>query len=233
LNATEQRLQASLARNHELADLTRARGFPAREFAALQRWQRQRLAETYADLLAEEQYAAAGHFFLEEIYGGLEFRERDQQVARVLPAMARMLPEHMLQTMAGAFELQALSLELDMDMARHMAAAGLLDLDATSYRRIYQLTGRERDRQQQIELIRQLGLELLELVRHRLVLNLIQLLRWPARAAGFRRLQDFLEQGLWAFRKMQEGQHFVLTVHRREHAIMKNLRAGSDQPFEV
>jgi hypothetical protein len=46
-------------------------------------------------------------------------------------------------------------------------------------------------------------------------------------------LQDFLEQGLWAFRKMQEGQHFVLTVHRREHAIMKNLRAGSDQPFEV
>jgi hypothetical protein len=64
-------------------------------------------------------------------------------------------------------------------------------------------------------------------------LNLIQLLRWPARAAGFRRLQDFLEQGLWAFRKMQEGQHFVLTVHRREHAIMKNLRAGSDQPFEV
>lgn len=232
MNATEQRLQASLARNHELAGLTRAPGFPAREFAALQQWQRQRLAGTYADLLAEKQFAAAGHFFLEEIYGGLEFRERDQQVARVLPVMARMLPEHMLQTMTEAFDLQALSLELDMDMARHMAAAGLKALDTPAYGRIYRLTGRERDREKQIELIRQLGLELLELVRHRMVLSLIRLLRMPARAAGFGRLQDFLEQGLWAFRQMQDGQHFVLTIHQRELAIMKNLRAGSDQPFE-
>ncbi|HSM69000.1 MAG TPA: hypothetical protein VK830_04735 [Xanthomonadales bacterium] len=233
MNATEQRLQASLARNHELAELTRARGFPAREFAAVQQWQRQRLAETYADLLAEEQFEAAGHFFLEEIYGGLEFRERDQQVARVLPVMARMLPEHMLRTMTGAFDLQALSLELDMDMARHMAAAGLLALDTPAYGRIYRSTGRERDRDQQIELFRRLGLELVELVRHRLVLNFVRLMRMPARAAGFGRLQDFLEQGLWAFRQMQDGEYFVLTVHQREQAIMINLRAGSDQPFEV
>ena len=233
MNVTEQRLQAALARNHELAGLTRARGFPDLEFAALQQWQRQRLAETYADLLAEEQFEAAGHFFLEEIYGGLEFRERDQQVARVLPVMARMLPEHMLQTMTGAFGLQALSLELDMDMARHMAVEDLLALDTPAYGRIYRSTGRERGRKRQIELIRQLGLELVELVRHRLVLKLIRLLRLPARAAGFGRLQDFLEQGLWAFRQMQDGRYFVLTIHQREQTIMQQLMAGSDQPFEV
>jgi hypothetical protein len=114
-----------------------------------------------------------------------------------------------------------------------MAAAGLLALDTPAYGRIYRLTGRKRDREQQIELIRELGLELVELVQHRLVLNLIRLLRMPARAAGFGRLQDFLEQGLWAFRQMQDGQHFVLIIHQREQAIMKNLWAGSDQPFEL
>lgn len=230
---TESRLQAALGRNHALAEHTRDPDFPATYFGSLQRWQRARLARSYADLLAEPQFRAAGHFFLEELYGGLEFRERDQQVSKVLPVMTRTLPEHLLHALARAFELQAISLELDMEMAGQMARADISELDERAYQRLYLLTGRAEDRRQQIELIHGLGLELNDVVRHRLVLNLVRLLRLPARAAGFGQLQDFLEQGLWAFRKMGDGERFVETIYRREHEIMRRLLDGAENPFDV
>lgn len=233
MNKTELRLQAALNENHALAEATRRSSFPAEAFDALQQWQRERLAQTYADLMADDQFRAAGEFFLNELYGGLAFRERDQQVARVLPVMIRTLPEHMLHALARAFELQALSLELDMDMAHHMPADALQDLDAATYQRIYISTARREDRLRQIELIRDLGLELNELVRHRLVLNLVKLLRVPARAAGFGLLQDFLEQGLWAFRAMQDGPRFVTSVYQRELEIMQRLLDGQGAPFDL
>lgn len=233
MSDTESRLHAALGRNHALAELTRDPDFPAAYFDTLQRWQRARLARSYADLLAEPQFRAAGHFFLEELYGGLEFRERDQQVTRVLPVMTRTLPEHLLHALARAFELQAISLELDMDMAQQMAQAGVGELDERAYQRLYRLTGRAEDRRQQIELIHGLGLELNEVVRHRLVLNLVRLLRLPARAAGFGQLQDFLEQGLRAFRKMGDGERFVETIYQRETEIMQRLLSGAGRPFKI
>lgn len=233
MNDTETRLQAILGRNHALAEHTRDPDFPATYFDTLQGWQRARLARSYAELLVEPQFRAAGHFFLEELYGGLEFRERDQQVSRVLPVMTRTLPEHMLHALARAFELQAISLELDMDMAQQMAQAGISELDDRAYQHLYRLTGRPKDRRQQIELIHGLGLELNEVVRHRLVLNLVRLLRLPARAAGFSQLQDFLEQGLWAFRKMKDGERFVETIYQSELEIMRRLLSGAENPFDV
>lgn len=233
MNDAERRLKAALGRNHALAERTREKDFPAARFEMLQRWQRERLAHTYADLLAEPQFQAAGHFFLEELYGGLEFRERDQQVSKVLPVMTRTLPEHMLHALARAFELQAISLELDMEMARHMALNEVSEIDEGAYQRLYQSTGRAEDRRQQIELIHGLGLELNEVVRHRMVLNLVRLLRVPARAAGFGLLQDFLEKGLWAFRKMGDGQLFVETIYQREHEIMQRLLDGDEHPFSI
>ncbi|NND44376.1 MAG: hypothetical protein HKN58_03565, partial [Xanthomonadales bacterium] len=111
---TVKALRAALERNHALAGRIQDPGFPTAAFERLQQWQRKRLADTYADLLAEPQFSAAGHFFLEELYGGLDFQERDQQVARVLPVMIRTLPGHMLHALTNAFELQALSLQLDI-----------------------------------------------------------------------------------------------------------------------
>ena len=225
------RLRRALTESHALAKRLDEPGFQLAEFEIVQAWQRQRLAQTYADLISRDRYSAAGEFFLTELYGGLHFRERDQEVARVLPVMVRMLRDDMLLALAEAFELQSLSLSLDMDMAAIVRKSGWDELNIHRYGETYRACGRRADREKQVETIRDLGLVLNELVHHRLVLWLIRTVRGPARAAGFGRLQSFLEQGLTAFRIMGDGSTFIETIWKKETDVMRRLMAADDNPF--
>ena len=56
--------------------------FPLKQFLLVQEWQRQRFRETYSDFLDVESNLPACRFFLEQLYGGLGFRARDQGRAR-------------------------------------------------------------------------------------------------------------------------------------------------------
>lgn len=226
------RLKQALTESHTLAAGLDQPGFPLAELALLQGWQRRRLAQSYTDLLSQPRYIPAGEFFLAELYGGLHFRERDQEMERVLPAMVRMLRDDMLLALAEAFELQSLSLSLDMDMTTELRNTGWKELDTTRYGEIYRACGRQADRETQVEQIRCLGLELNKLVHHRLVLWLLKTLKGPARAAGFGLLQAFLEQGLTAFRVMGDGTEFIDTIYNREKKIMHRLLAGDKNPFK-
>lgn len=228
-----ERLKKALSDSHNLATRLDQPGFPVLDLEHLQGWQRQRLATSYHDLISQDRYSAAGDFFLDELYGGLNFRERDQQMERVLPVMVRMLPDYMLEVLAEAFELQALSLELDIDMTRAMLDAGWQELNIERYGIIYRTTGRGRDRETQVELIRHLGLTLNNLVRHRLVLYLVRTVRGASRAAGFGLLQSFLEEGLNAFRSMGDGTKFVETIYRNELESSRRLFAGDSNPFNI
>jgi len=224
-------LRQALTDSHELATRIDEPGFPHEELELLQGWQRRRLAKSYHDLISQERYRAAGDFFLDELYGGLNFRERDQQMERVLPVMVRMLREDMLLVLAEAFELQSLSLSLDMDMTMALQQTGWGELNTDRYGEIYRTCGRPADRERQIELIGHLGLELNELVHHRLVMFLIRTLRGPARAAGFGLLQSFLEGGLRAFQIMGDGTEFIETIWSSEDKIMQRLFAAEKIPF--
>ena len=231
MNRYADHLRQALTDSHELATRFDEPGFPHTELELLQEWQRQRLSNSYRDLISQELYRAAGDFFLGELYGGLNFRERDQQMERVLPVMVRMLREDMLLVLAEAFELQALSLDLDIDMTFALQTFEWSEVNTVRYGEMYRVCGRSKDRERQIELIRHLGLELNELVHHYLVLFLIRTLRGPARAAGFGLLQSFLEQGLTAFRIMGDGTEFIETVWRTETEVMQRLYAGAKKPF--
>ena len=124
-----EQLRQALTDSHELATRFDEPSFPHKELEVLQDWQRRRLSDSYRDLISQERYAAAGEFFLAELYGGLNFRERDQQMERVLPVMVRMLREDMLLALAEAFELQSLSLSLDMDMTMALQQSGWDELN--------------------------------------------------------------------------------------------------------
>ncbi len=224
-------LSNALADSHMLAMRLDEPGFPLAELELLQNWQRARLASSYDGLISQPRYSAAGEFFLAELYGGLHFRERDQEMERVLPVMVRLLRDDMLRVLAEAFELQSLSLEFDMEMTTILKSSGWDYLDVGRYGEIYRACGRPRNRKRQVDLIQCLGLELNELVHHRLVLLLIRTVRGPARAAGFGLLQSFLEGGLRAFQVMGDGTEFVETIWRKESEVMQRLFAGDENPF--
>ena len=220
-----------LAWNHRLAAKITAPGFALQPFQILQQWQRQRLAVSYYDLINQESYRPACEFFLEELYGGLGFLKRDQDVARVMSVMVRFLPGNALFTMADAFELQAVSLEFDMKMADQLDSTGAEELDVASYGVIYRSCGNRPLRERQILLIRDLGNELAKLVHKLLVARLIRLLRGPAYAAGFGALQTFLESGVYSFRELEDPVYFINTIYDREWLSMQKLFAGDSDPF--
>ncbi len=225
------RLQEMLARNHGISRRIDARGFPLTAFESLQNWQRERIGRSYADLVQMEGYRPAVHFFLAELYGGLDFRERDQDIGKVMPVMVRFLPDRALQAMSEAFELQAISLEFDIEMAAAMERRGRRELDLTEYCEIYRSADDRSGRERQITLIRKLGYDLDQVVRWPLVNYLVWLLRGPAHAAGFGRLQEFLEEGLASFRALEDTGLFVETIYQREWSGMEKIFAGSNDPY--
>lgn len=227
------RLRAMLGRNHDIALRTAEAGFPTAAFESLQAWQSRRIALSFKDLLVHPGYAEAGHFFLSELYGGEDFRARDQDIGRVMPVMIRFLPDRVLYSMSEAFELQAISLEYDIGMAEWLQGQGALPLDLARYREAYVACSDRAGRTRQIELIRTLGHDLDRLVRKPLVNYLVRLLHGPAHAAGFGALQDFLERGLESFRALPSAVHFVDTIYERETDSMQRLFAGEADPFRL
>lgn len=220
-----------LERNREIAARLDGAGFPLSALEDLQAWQRARFTHTYADFLTDEHAAPACHFFLDELYGGLDFRERDHDIARVAPVMIRTLPGRALRSLADAFRLQAISLELDIAMVEQDPAADFHAMDTAAYARRYRACGRRPQREAQLRLIRDLGHELEKLVEMPLLLRLVRLLHGPAVAAGFGELQAFLEQGLEAFRELPDAAHFVDSIYRREWRAMERLFSGDDDPY--
>jgi hypothetical protein len=188
---------------------------------ALKRYQQQRFSHTYADLLSSSRYGAAARFFLDELYGPSDFTQRDAQFARVVPALVRLFPTPIVETVAALAELHALSETLDTLMG-----AQLDETDAISgidYVVAWQATGRVAERDAQIALTLDVAGRLDRFTRGVLVRNSLRFMRGPARAAELTDLQRFLETGFDTFRAMQGAQDFIETVSQRERALASAL----------
>lgn len=194
----------------------------------LARWQARRLRQTYEDLARDPRYAAAIDFFERDLYGDADFARRDSDLARVVPAMVKMLPERVIATVAEAVELNALSHDLDTAMAAHLPRRAFTVGD---YCRAYRAVGRREDRARQITLIGHVGAALDVHVSRPLLRSALAMMRRPARVAGFGALHDFLERGFNAFRAMHGAEVFLATIDGRETALLERIFAGENAPF--
>jgi hypothetical protein len=187
---------------------------------AIKAYQQQRFRHTYADLLRSERHGAACRFFLDELYGPDDFSQRDAQFARVVPALVRLFPKEIVDTIGSLAELHALSERLDTEMGRRLAQPVV---DADSYIEAWQATGQQAWRDGQIDLTLDVARSLDSLTRRPLLRNGLRLMRPAARAAGLGELQRFLERGFDTFRAMNGAEVFVEIVERRERALAAAL----------
>ncbi len=191
---------------------------------ALKAYQARRFETSYTDLLAEPRYRAAARFFLDELYGPQEFVARDAQFVRVVPALVRLFPQPVVQTVEHLGALHALSESLDDAMARHLPPLKPGQaLDGASYLQAWQATGRAAEREQQIALTLAIGRALDGFTRSRLLRTSLRLMRGPALAAGLADLQRFLESGFDAFGAMKGADEFLRRVGSRERALVAAL----------
>lgn len=199
---------------------------------ALSAWQTRRLAKTYADLAAQKRYRVAMDFFLTDLYGTRDFGQRDDDIARAYPYMVRMLSENAMESLSLAVELHALTQELDRGVIQVLQESHIdigahpESLDQELYSQAYRECNNYESRLRQIELIRQTGELLDEVVRHRVIYVSIRLARGPAHAAGFGELQSFIERGLRAFKHMKGATRFLKTINERELFILNQIYSG-------
>lgn len=216
-------------RDRELRAEGRATAALATRVDGLRAWQSTRLQATYADLSRDRRYAAAIAFFCDELYGVHDAAPRDDDLARASHVLERALPATALAALTRAIDLEILSQELDLEMAR---AVGASRLDAASYAEAYRRVGRRADRELQIEGLVGLGAYLDSIVHAPGLGLLVRLARRPAHAAGFGALHDFLERGFQAFGSMGGAGEFLAAIRERETRILERLYAGATDPFE-
>lgn len=198
---------------------------------AVKAYQQRRFASTYADLLRSTRYAGAASFFLDELYGPRDFSARDAQFARVVPALVRLFPHEIVETVDTLARLHALSERLDTDMGRQLL--GTVP-DRSSYLRAWQRVGDRGARERQIDLTLAVGRDLDRLTRKPLLRTTLHLMRGPARAAGLPALQQFLEAGFDTFKAMDGADDFLATVGNRERSLATALfDAPVDSASEV
>jgi len=229
LSPAQAELTNALARVLRLHAMRSADPALADALDRLSAWQARRLRNTYADLADDPRYVGAIEFFQNDLYGG-DFAQRDADLARVVPVMGRLLPQSVIFTGARAVELNALAHELDCALIVHLP-----DVAATiavpDYCRAYRATGEPTLRARQIALIGEVGNALDKFVRKPMIHTALAIMRKPAHAAGLGALQDFLERGVDAFRRMKGAREFLATVDARERRINDAIFAGDDAPF--
>ena len=200
----------------------------ARRRGLLRAWQAGRLGRTHRDLLESRRFGAAATFFLTDLYGPTDIGRHVEDVRRIVPAMARVLPDSGLETVAHAVELNALSESLDGAMVEALGERTVF-LDEAGWGAAYRVVGRPDDRARQIDLIERLGNALDRLTHVRFIGATLTMMRGPATLAGLGELQAFLERGYAAFGAMRGGAgEFVSIVVARERAISASVFAGDD-----
>ena len=195
--------------------------------AAVKHYQQRRFMHTYSDLLQTARFGAASQFFLDELYGPRDFSQRDAQFVRVVPALVRLFPAEIVQTVEMLARLHAVSESLDSDMGSHVRPG---HFSRSSYIDAWQSTGRQADRTLQITLTIEIGAALDRYTRQRLLRHTLKMMRGPAKAAGLGELQRFLEKGFDTFREMRGARDFLDIVHSRERALADALFAARGSP---
>ena len=228
-------LLQQIRRAKELRAAHEARPGGAAQRLLLREWQAARLARTHKDLLSDPEYRPGAEFFLSDLYGLQDTTKRDAALERIYPTMVKMLPADALHGVGLAVELDAVSEELDAQLLDVLVQQlGLRDaITEAAYVEAYRRCDNYVLRQHQIELVRQVGEDLALVVGKPMVYRVLRAMRGPARMAGFGALQDFLERGFSAFKKMTDPQPFLDTIQRRETQILERIYARHPRPFDL
>ena len=203
---------------------------------AVKKFQAQRFAATYADLLSSQEYAAATHFFLDELYSDKDYSQRDAQFARIAGALQRLFPTTVIATAVAMAELHALTEELDFSMALawlHSSVSTQTQHVAT-YVHAWNTVGRPADRNRQLDAVLHVGAELDRLTRTPGLRLMLRIMRKPATAAGLGALQGFLEAGFDTFSGMSgkgaRAKEFLAMIHVREAYWINALFSDDASP---
>jgi hypothetical protein len=164
---------------------------------------------TYADMLASPRYGQAARFFLEDLYGPMDFTLRDDQFARIVPGLVRLFPADIVSTVAAAGRSARLSEDAGQPDGR--ACPGRYSARCAAMARPGAPWASPRNANAD-RLMLAVGTALDRYTRNPLLRHSLRLMRGPAQAAGMGVLQAFLERGFDTFGEMRGATEFLDTI---------------------
>ncbi len=203
-------------------------------FNAVQKWQVARLTRTHGHLLEDERYQAVTNFFLSDMYGGLDLTSLANEIERALPTTTRLLPDSVMRTAAVALELNAITGELDEQVAGYLFEhLKVSEITEDNMADAYRHCGTREQRAQQMALARELGMGLDKYVKNRIIYATFKIASKPLHLAGLGALYDFLDRGFAAMRPMGSAQEFLDMFINEEEAIMNKIYNNEPNPYQV
>ena len=187
-------------------------------------WQIRYMSSFFDDLRVSPDCDAAIDFFISDMTG-IGISKRDEDFARVVHIMVRMLPERALVTLAEAMEVNARALEINIAICRDLARqpvefANLNERDyCVACRRCSTLP----EAMELVGMMHDVGHSLDHLIRIPLMGATLRAMRWPARMAGFGSLQEFLETGYRRFHEIEEPGRFLDNLATRVGEVFQRV----------
>lgn len=182
-------------------------------------WQLDYMLPFYEDLRSSAGRAAAVDFVVSDLTG-INISERDQELARVVPVMSRMLPDKALNAVATAMELNARVLGVNLSICRELHEEISIDTEITeaSYCSACRRASQLEECLELVHLTAELGRSLDDVIRIPMMGLMLRAMRTPVRLAGFGVLQSFLETGYKTFNALEDVDRFLddMTVRMTE-----------------
>lgn len=182
-------------------------------------WQLEYMLPFYEDLRTTADRAAAVDFFVSDLTG-INISVRDQEFAKVVPVMSRMLPAKALNVVATAMQLNARVLGINLSICRELYAEIAFDTKITpaSYCSACRRASRLEECLELVHLTAEIGRSLDDVIRIPMMGLMLRAMRTPARLAGIGVLQIFLETGYKTFNALEDVDRFLddMTVRMTE-----------------
>jgi hypothetical protein len=197
---------------------------------ALQKFQSERLAETYQDLMTDPQYKRIGHFFFKKLYAPEDFSFRDTSIKKLHKLLKGKVYSGIILAVSKVIELHELTEFLDDRMVEKMMVMGIgEDLDMEDYQVVYRSLDNDDQRKYQIDLSGEVTRIFYDLSKKWIVAVSLNTVRKAAHLIGMGKIIDFIYEGYEGFRAIDNIDYFIETVDTREHAWHEEIwfKAGA------
>src|SRR5688572_6209942 len=185
-----------------------------------------RMLVTYADLRRQNRYMAAVDFLINDLFGPSSLCYRELGLQKAEATMLRVLPADLLRAVAQAVEFSLLTIRLDLQLAEILERTQGPTTEAPNnedLRAALNAAGAYDDYRRQVRLVMEIGAEI-ELIVHKPFISVaLKMCRQPARAMGLGELQDYLERGVGAFKKMKGSTEFFRIFEQREAEYLRTV----------
>lgn len=184
-----------------------------------------RMRGTYADLRAIPRYRAATDFLIDDLFGAGNLGARVHQLKAAEAAMLKTMPTALLRTLVEAIHLTAMIIETDITLAAYLREQGVVadELNDSMLAEACRKKINFERYKAQARSVCVLGTEIDAVISKPFVGTALRMCRKPAQLMGLGELQDFLERGFDAFKKMRGAGEFLAIFDERENTVYERI----------